>query len=231
MPDIKTIRLGIANTYLVEAESGFVFVDCGVRNKEKKLARSLGRLGVAPDRIRLIVITHTHYDHAGSLAAIKKMCGCPVAVHDLEYDTLAQGRPSIPPGTNLIGRAVSWLGRMMEGVSFMNYTPVEAEIRVKGEFSLSEFGLAGRLVHTPGHTAGSMSLILDTGEAMIGDAAFNFLPLSLGSIRPPFAEDMSRVYDSWANLLEAGALCFYPGHGPPFPAERMQQEYKRGTRR
>lgn len=231
MPDIKTIRLGIANTYLVEAGNGFVLVDCGVRNKEKRLAGSLGRLGVGLDRIRLIVITHTHYDHAGSLAAVKKMCGCPVAVHELEYDTLAQGRPSLPPGTNLIGRAVSRLGRMLEGASFMSYTPVEAEIKVKGEFPLDEFGLAGRLVHTPGHTIGSMSLVLDTGEAMIGDAAFNFLPLGLGSIRPPFAEDLPRVYDTWANLLEAGALRFYPGHGQPFPAERMQQEYKRRVQR
>ncbi len=88
---------------------------------------------------------------------------------------------------------------------------------------LRRLGIAGRILWTPGHTAGSISVLLDDGRAFVGDAAMNFLRLCRTGYRPLYAEDYSQVFRSWARLLEAGARQIYPAHGRPFAAARLQE--------
>jgi hydroxyacylglutathione hydrolase len=60
------------------------------------------------------------------------------------------------------------------------FDEVEPEILVDEEMDLLEFGVNGRIVHTPGHTSGSISLLLDSGEAFVGDLAINWMSGSRG---------------------------------------------------
>jgi len=228
-PVIHNIRLGGCNAYLIESRDGFVLVDAGSRRKEGKFKKWLSSLGVEEQSVRLIVVTHVHFDHVGSLAAIKNMCQCPVAIHEAEKDLLVSGKVVIPPGANMIGRAASRLGVAL-GPKRFQFDPVSPEIVISEERSLEEFGLSARLMPTPGHTKGSISLLLDSGEAFIGDIAMNPLPFGLGPIFPPFAEDIENLFKTWQALLSHGATTFYPGHGRPFSASRLEREYKRRTR-
>ena len=84
------------------------------------------------------------------------------------------------------------------------------------EFSLSEFGVAGKIVPTPGHSQGSVSISLDTGDAFVDDLAMNAFPLCFSPDLLIFAEDLQRVRDSLALLLDCGAKVIYPAHGTPF---------------
>jgi len=228
---IKIILLGPVRTYLIRAGEGFILVDAGKRSKEARFARALAGLKVSPERIRLIVITHVHYDHVGSLAGIKRRCGCPAAVHESEKEFLEAGAHPVPPGTNALGRAVSFLGRKL-GSGLMSFEPVRAEVALGDEYPLQDLGLAGRIIATPGHTRGSVSVLLDSGQAVVGDAAFNVLPFGLGPIMPPFGADPGLILGSWQKLLEAGAREIYPAHGRPFSAGRLEralEHYSRGT--
>jgi glyoxylase-like metal-dependent hydrolase (beta-lactamase superfamily II) len=85
--------------------------------------------------------------------------------------------------------------------------------------SLSDYGIPGRVLHTPGHSAGSVSILLDSGEAFVGDLAMNKFPLRLSPGLPIFAEDQEAVVRSWSMLLEQGATTVYPAHGGPFSAD------------
>jgi glyoxylase-like metal-dependent hydrolase (beta-lactamase superfamily II) len=91
------------------------------------------------------------------------------------------------------------------------------------EFSLAEYGVPGKVLHTPGHTMGSVSVLLETGDAVVGDLALNGPPLRIGPGLPNVAEDMQRVKRSWELLLEQGAETVYPGHGKPFPVEIIRR--------
>lgn len=226
-PSIHTIRLGICNTYLVGAGDGFVLVDAGPWRRVGRFGRVLGGLGVRPDRIKLIAVTHAHFDHVGALAAVKRMCGCPVALHQAESGPLALGRMIVPPGVNALGRFLSRIGRTVNPRGLMDFPPVEAEIVLEDDLPLDRFGLAGRLALTRGHTPGSMSLVLDTGQAFIGDVAVNYIPFGLGSVMPPFVENIGRLFETWRELLEAGIKTFYPAHGAPFSADKLEREYER----
>ena len=77
---IKTIRLGITNCYLIKGEQGYILVDAGSLRKQRRFMKVMNRLKINPQDIKLIIITHAHYDHVGSLAPIKRICNCPVAM-------------------------------------------------------------------------------------------------------------------------------------------------------
>ena len=71
---------------------------------------------------------------------------------------------------------------------------------------LADMGLAGEVVHTPGHSDDSVSLVLDNGWVFTGDLPPEGLATS---------ESESAVIRSWEALRARGATTVYPGHGPP----------------
>jgi hydroxyacylglutathione hydrolase len=86
---------------------------------------------------------------------------------------------------------------------------------------LKGIGIDGKILHTPGHSRDSMSVVLSDGSAFVGDAAMNFLNLCRICYRPIFIEDMDAVFESWRKLIGNGAERIYPAHGSPFPAEKL----------
>jgi hydroxyacylglutathione hydrolase len=213
--NIKKILLGFTNSYLLEGDRGYIMVDAGVVKQGRSFWRGLKHHQVDPGQIKLIIITHAHFDHVGSLAAIKALCGdCPVLIHPFESPRIAEPVVAIPPGINLEGKIISSLGRI--GRPLLKFPPVRPEILFDQEFDLAEYGIDGQVLHTPGHTAGSLSILLADGQAIVGDLAVN-----IGRTRPfpPFAEEPEQIYTSWQQICAAGAAVIYPAHGSPFPAE------------
>jgi glyoxylase-like metal-dependent hydrolase (beta-lactamase superfamily II) len=93
---------------------------------------------------------------------------------------------------------------------------------ISKEFSLENYGLEGSVLETPGHTNGSISVLLKDGAVLVGDLAFNLT----SKLFPIFAESPTKVWESWKKLTDSGAREIYPGHGKwPLPVERMVREY------
>ena len=92
-----------------------------------------------------------------------------------------------------------------------------------GGLSLEEYGIPGRVIHTPGHTPGSVSVLLDTGDAFVGCMAHNNFPFRLIPGLPIFAEDLPKLRDSWRSLLGQGVETVYPGHGVSFSADVIRK--------
>jgi hydroxyacylglutathione hydrolase len=228
------VQLGTSNSYLIQGDDGCILVDAGNPRQEKRFFRYLDKYGMHPGDVRLIVVTHVHFDHVGSLSAIKAECRCPVMVHEKEYHLLKEAKLVFSQGTNLQGKGASFaatrLAKYSPSMKAFKFEPVEAEVLVSGEVSLEKFGIAGRIIPTPGHTAGSLSVLLADGQAFVGDLTANYVPLGLSSVFPPFAEDGDELLESWMKLLEAGAKTIAPGHGRPFSAEVLREEYSRRKR-
>jgi glyoxylase-like metal-dependent hydrolase (beta-lactamase superfamily II) len=102
---------------------------------------------------------------------------------------------------------------------------VDVVIRNDG-LSLSDYGIPGRVIHTPGHTPGSVSVMLETGDAIVGCMTHNSFPFRLSPGLPIFAEDLPKLRDSWRSILEQGAETIYPAHGDSFSAGVMLKVLK-----
>ena len=91
------------------------------------------------------------------------------------------------------------------------------------DISLLDYGIPGKVVYTPGHSWGSVSVLLKSGDAFVGDLAMNMPPMRLKPGLALFGDDIQVVKQSWRKLLDMGAKTVYPAHGKPFPIEKLNR--------
>jgi len=219
---IHTLPLGVANTFILE-DQGTVLVDCGLPKKANAFIKQLQAVGIKPQDIQLIIITHGHWDHIGSAAGIKEITGAKIAMHDRDKDWLEKLFQSPPEGVGAWG---NFLAKTMAPLMtpFIHIRPTEVDIVLNDEtLSLDGYGIAGKIVYTPGHTSGSISILLDSGDAIVGDMAMNSLPMRLSPGLPIFAENLPQLIESWRKLLEEDVKSIYPSHGGPFSPDIIRK--------
>ena len=219
--EIIPIPLGFDTSYVLKAD-GVVAVDAGPPNKVGDFLAGLQRASVRPEDVQFIVLTHGHGDHIGSARDMKTATGAKLAMHEVEVPWLEQGLTPHPPGVTPWGRILVIIAKLF--MPSIKFPPAEVDVSLGKEgMSLSDYGIPGRVLHTPGHSSGSVSVLLDSGEAFVGDLAMNAFPLRLSPGLPVLAEDPAEVVASWKLLLEAGAREVYPAHGKPFPADVIRR--------
>lgn len=218
---IVPIRLSISNAFLVKGERP-VLIDTGCPGDTDRLVAALAREGVAVGDLALILHTHGHRDHAGGTARLKTMTAAPTAVHPADADMLRRGanRPLIP--ANLTGRLIrAYVDRP--------FPPVEPDLALDEAFDLARYGLAGRVLATPGHTEGSVTVLLDGGEAVAGDLVVGGY---LGGLLAPgvpgypyFLEDLAELRSSVRKLLRHSPSRVYVGHGGPLRGDDVRKRF------
>ena len=217
---IITVSLGFDQCYLLKAE-GLIAVDAGAPKKGKKLLGRMKAAAISPQELQLVVITHGHWDHIGSARQIKEMTGARIAMHNREAHWLENSITTHPPGVTPWGRVIA--GIMKNLMPFVYIPPTSVDLRIGDDgVSLYEYGIPGKVIYTPGHSSGSMSVLLESGDAFVGDMAMNKFPLRLTPGLPIFAENFTQVKESWKLLLDEGARTIYPAHGKPFPAQVIE---------
>lgn len=210
--DQKIYRIldGRCNCFLVSFNNSHILVDAGQKGGLKKLYKRFDQLGVTKDTLKAVVLTHCHFDHAENVADVKQTFNIPVICQRDDADHLKAGTSPLIRGTFLPTRILSALLTMSPLVRLTKYPPAEPDILVDDTYDLTEMGINGRLIHTPGHTPGSMSVILDNEVALVGDTMFGAFS---GKILPPFAVDEKELVNSWKKLLDTGCFTFLPSHG------------------
>jgi hydroxyacylglutathione hydrolase len=218
---VHTIPLGIDNCYLLEGKR-HVFIDGGAPNQSRAFVKGMSALGIDPSNIGLIILTHAHWDHIGSVHALVELTGAKLAVHAGERAIVERGLKTMPPGVTLWGAIFGAILRVF--LPFIAIPPSHVDIEIGDDgLSLEPYGIPGRAVFTPGHSPGSVSIVLDTGKAFVGDLAMNGLPLTPGPDLPIFAEHIGMVKQSWNKLLKIGVTTVFPAHGKPFPVSAMER--------
>ncbi len=221
---VVQINTGTVNVFLIRGDGGAILVDAGNPGQADHILAQLAEHGVAPGDVRLILLTHGHVDHFGSAAELRERTGAPVAIHALDADAVRQGiqQPdSLQPTHWLVA-----LGMRIPGVAGLTRAPAcEPDIVFEEEWRLDEYtstplsasGVAGRVIHTPGHTPGSVSVLLDSGEALVGDLVMGRLMGLLPKPGPPIvAWDLERNRESVRRLAALAPRIIYVGHGGPF---------------
>ena len=177
------------NYWVVSAGTSRMLVDLGWPGTMDWMRASLDRMDVLIKEIRYGLATHYHIDHAG-LAEELKQAGVSLLVLDVQVH-------AIP----LMARRTKPRDKYVDIMMHNNVTISCEESRSV----LERIGIPGEIVHTPGHSDDSVSLLLDDGSAFTGDLTH---PAFIG------LEDAAVVSASWRLLRERGATRVYPGHGP-----------------
>ena len=221
MVRIKPLKLSMANAYLLR-DSQVILVDTGSPGDAALLRDLLAREGQAVEDLSLILHTHAHWDHCGGTRELKQWTHAPVAVHQADAAMMRRG-------DNGILNPIGWSGRLLKPFLDRHYPGVEPDLVLDGEIDLEPFGVKARVITTPGHTAGSISVITAENEAIIGDLFMGgFLGGKLLPSYPTyhyFAEDFKLLRSSIGKLLDLGPKRIFPGHGGPIDPARVARRF------
>jgi hydroxyacylglutathione hydrolase len=208
---IIQIPLQLSNVYLVEAKVP-ILVDTGTLGDMEDLKHALADHGVWPGRVGLIVLTHAHADHAGVAAALREasLARIVLGAGDLAAARRGQNDPLLATGLT---------GTLLRPLIPSYFPELEPDIAVGEPLSLLPWGVDGQVIRMPGHTPGSVVVILANHAAFVGDMMAGGL---LGGALFPHAPqehyyqaDPAQNRKNVRTLLDMGIETFYLGHGGP----------------
>jgi glyoxylase-like metal-dependent hydrolase (beta-lactamase superfamily II) len=159
---VLVVNLGRYNIYFIRTEDGHILVDSGMIGGRKTIDKAFAEAGIEPQEVKLIVVTHAHADHVGSIAYAQQQTGAPVLCHEYAAAYLRAGK-SAPIVTR------EWRGKLISAITPRRYKSVEPDVVFTDEFDLSDYAVAGKVIHSPGHTRGSLTIVLENGEMLLGD--------------------------------------------------------------
>jgi hydroxyacylglutathione hydrolase len=199
------------NVYLVEDNDKLILIDTGLPRSNARILKAIESLGHKPTDVSTIVITHFHMDHVGSLRKMKTETGAKVAVHESDADFVS-GKKAPPKPKNLMFKALTY---------FVKPAPVEPEIILK------DGDKVGRLtvIHTPGHTEGSISLLDNEKKVMFVGDALRFVDGKLQGPSPQFTLDEIKAKQSAGKIATFDFNIMLSGHGQPL-MEKAPQKIK-----
>ncbi|HNT76026.1 MAG TPA: MBL fold metallo-hydrolase [Anaerolineae bacterium] len=221
---IHQILGGRCNGFLIAGRKGYLLVDPGSKIQWNSLRRRLAALGIYAETLRALILTHCHFDHAANAANIKSQFQTCLIGHTSEADYLRRGDNPFPGGTTFITRLLAkvLLSKPLE--RFTRYQPVEPDVLVAERYDLQDLGFNGYLLHTPGHSPGSLSVILEDEIALVGDTLFGVFP---EAVFPPYAENPRQMLASWEKLLDTGCALYLPGHGGARSRAVLRQQWEK----
>ena len=230
-PDVLRVRTIMVNLYIVRTGASWILVDAGLRGYEESIAAAAQAFTGTSAPPSAIVLTHAHFDHVGSLAALLRRWDVPVYAHRLERPYLT-GESLYPPPDPLVGGGAMALMSRLYPRSPMDITDRLELLPEDGSIPHMD---GWRWEFTPGHSAGHVALFRNTDRVLIaGDAVTTTKQESMIAVAtqreemhgPPsyFTQDWHSAADSVARLAALEPEVLATGHGTPMRGPAMRDE-------
>ena len=213
---------GLLNVYLLRG-SKTILVDTGLKNNGSRILKKMAEHGVRLADISLILLTHGHTDHAGSVVELRKTIDAPVAISRLDAPLLESGINSLPP-------PITWMGSVLRLVlgkhpKFPAYRP---DLLIDENFDTSPYGVSSRIVPVPGHTSGMIAILTESNEVIAGDT-FAGKPLTPRQPSVMYLhDDRELAAASLRNLVALRPTRYFVGHGGPFEGDAVRRWVEAG---
>lgn len=232
--EIIRIDLNSVNCYLGKSEEGFVLFDTGgpitmdkgYSNRRSELEAQLEKAGCRPGNLKAIIITHGDMDHVANASYLRDRFKTVIAMHredvnlveDLTLDKMMESFHYNNILLKLIFFIMKKPIRRINEKVLKDFTKFSPDILLENEDDLSQFGFHAKVIHLPGHTAGSIGFSTEEGEFICGD--------TLANMKKPApamnAYDFKLLKSSINKIKSMKITMIYPGHGNPFAADTLK---------
>lgn len=199
-----------------------MLVDTGLASGRGVLTAALESAGCTPGKLKLIVLTHGDLDHAGNCAFLREVYGVKIAMHEgdsgmVENADMSWNRKPKFDRISAMGRFIIFVGALVSMSGKSKFETFRPDMYLEGGQSLEGYGINAKILHLPGHSAGSIGVLTENGSLICGDLIYNFF-------KPKFAliDDMASAKESLQKISGPEVKLVYPGHGKPFLMDNFE---------
>ena len=210
-----------SNCYLIEKRGRYILVDTGVRMERILIERQLRKLGV--HKMQAILLTHTHTDHVENAAYFQQKYECSSYVEQTEFNYLVKGYCKMPGGTDNYTRKLQKIATQFQIRT--KFTPCVHVKAYRQNTDFTDFGQSIKILSVPGHSEGSVAIILDEEIAIVGDTMMH----TGKEIYPKFADRPELLPKVWNVLLQQNCRIYLPGHGSEVTKKELQKNIQNRT--
>lgn len=217
-PNLHRIGNDLVAVYLVDTPEGVTVIDTGLAGQWRDFTAELASMDRTIDDVRGVVLTHGDSDHVGFAERLRRETGVPVYVHTADAERARGGdKPKAAWGKSKIGGLLGFLAySIRKGGMRTTWLTDLVEVQDGDELDLPG---APRVIATPGHSPGSISIYSPVARAVfVGDALTtrNVLTGAAGPAPAPFTDDPEQALESLDRIAELDADWVLPGHGTPW---------------
>ncbi len=213
---IIEMDLGLVNAYLVKENDNYMLVDTGgylfadgkkLNNRRERLEEKLQAAGVTKENLKLLVLTHGDCDHSMNAAYIASKYNVPIAMNEADVPLVAAPElEELMKTVNYRSMGMKMVSKLIRGTitklvqkTIADFDTFQPDILVGDGDRLDKYGFSAWIIGLPGHTPGSIGVVTDDGEAIVGDAgpksinAFDFTDFDK-SVEKIQKSDFQRIY-------------------------------------
>lgn len=204
MSTVERIKCSNVNCYIVSDGDSGVLIDTG---RKKYLDAVIS--ACKPYKIKLIVLTHAHCDHAENAAVLSERLDAPIAMHKDDLDLIESNNNQSMSARTFSGKIV--LAASLAEFKRNRMKTFSPSVILKDGDDLSEYGVKAKVIGLPGHTKGSIGIDVDGKELIVGDALMNMFYPTVSMLY----NDEKLMLDSAKKITAPGERIIYFGHGKP----------------
>jgi glyoxylase-like metal-dependent hydrolase (beta-lactamase superfamily II) len=204
MSTVTRIKCKTDNCYLVANGKDAFLVDTGSAIGYDQVLAECSKYNM-----KLIVLTHTHFDHAENAAKLSKHFNIPVACHEADVELFESYDKQPMESYGIVGKVV-----LDTSLKVLRETPVEKPenlILIKDGDDLSAYGFDAKIIGLPGHTKGSIGVDVEGKDLLVGDELDNWISPATGHLY----NDLDAIKKSADKITALGERTIYYGHGKP----------------
>ncbi len=204
MSEIHRIKCGNVNCYIIENGTTGILVDTGKAefiDKVIALCKSY--------HVKLIVLTHAHFDHAENAAKISDELGLPIGMNENDCNLIQSNTNQSLSAVNILGKIV--LSASLKEFSVRSMPDIKPNIVLHHHDNLSNYGINARIISLPGHTDGSIGIDVDNKHLIVGDALMNMFYPTVSMLY----HNREKMLESARKISRIGNRTIYFGHGKP----------------
>lgn len=207
MAEIIRIKGGTDNCYIAAEGGKAILVDTASKQCFAQVAAECDKY-----EMKLIVLTHVHFDHAENAAELSRRYGIPVAIHEKDEELFESFDRQPLKSYGAVGKVV--LGTSLKVLKNTKIERPKNLIYVKDGDDLSSYGVSARIIGLPGHTLGSIGVDVDGKYLIVGDELDNWIKPGVGHLY----YDLAAIRKSAETIKALGERTIYYGHGSPTKA-------------
>ena len=206
MSQIHQIKCGNGNCYIIENGTDGILVDTGKREFLDKVLEACRAY-----HVRLLVLTHAHFDHAENAAQIANTLGIPIGMHEADQNLITSNMNQELSAVTVLGKLV--LAASLREFSVRAMPAFKPDVLLRDGDSLSDYGVDARIIALPGHTEGSIGIDVDGKSLIVGDALMNMFYPTVSML----FHNRDEMLESAEKISNTGNRTIYFGHGKPVP--------------